>query len=345
MIIVMAPWATQDHIKDIVQQLKKLGFDSHLCMSDFRTIIGVIDEERKLAGQSLDTWPGVERVMAVVQPFKLAAREFKPENSLINIGTPAGEKDPIVFGGGEVPLIFGPCAVEEEKVTLEIARHLRECGVRIFRGGAFKPRTSPYSFQGMGEQGLKILAKVKKELGMLIITETMESEDIDKVAEVADVIQVGTRNMSNFRLLKQLGKVKKPVLLKRGMSSTIKEFLMAAEYILANGNFNVILCERGIRTFEDYTRFTLDINAIPSIHRLSHLPIIVDPSHGTGRWRLVEPISLASLAAGADGLMIEVHCDPQHALSDGCQALIPDKIPDLLKKFRGVAGAIGRTVR
>lgn len=345
MIIVMAPWATQDHIKGVSEQLKKLGFATHLNMSDFRTIIGVIDEERKLLSESLDTWPGVERIIPVVQPFKLASREFKEENSVISIGTPPGEKTPISFGGREVPFVCGPCAIEDEKVTMHIAEHIRDFGVRIFRGGAFKPRTSPYSFQGMGEEGLRILAKIRKELGMLIITEAMEVEDIERVVEVADVIQVGTRNMSNFNLLKHLGKVKKPILLKRGMSATIKEFLMAAEYVLANGNFNIILCERGIRTFEDYSRFTLDINAIASIHHLSHLPIIIDPSHGTGKWRLVEPAARAAMAAGADGLMVEVHCCPQEALSDGCQALMPDKVPRLLKNLRDIGKVVGRKLR
>lgn len=342
MIIVMAPWATQEHITGVTEQLKKLGFATHLCMSDFRTVIGVIDEERKLFGQGFDAWPGVEKVIPVVQPFKLASREFKETYSQVSLGKAPGMDHPIVFGGNEIVIIAGPCAIESEEDTLKIARFLKKSGCHVFRGGAFKPRTSPYSFQGLGDQGLSILKRIRNEVGMLVVTEAMEVQDIDKVAEVADMIQVGTRNMSNFRLLKHLGSIKKPILLKRGMSSTIKEFLMAAEYLLAHGNFNVVLCERGIRTFEDYTRFTLDINAIPAVKHLSHLPIIVDPSHGTGKWRLVEPVACAGIAAGADGLIIEVHDDPMHALSDGSQALMPERFPGLLQKIDGIAGVLGR---
>jgi len=341
MIIVMAPWATEEHVENLTNHLKNLGFESHLCLSDVRTIIGVIDEERKLVEKGLDTWPGVERIIPVVQPFKLASREFKEKNSLIEIGKDYEGKN-VVFGGSDINLITGPCAIENEEICMKIARFMRANGVKIFRGGAFKPRTSPYSFQGLGEEGLQILKKIKAETGLLIVTEAMEIEQIEKVSEVADIIQVGTRNMTNFCLLKQLGRQKKPILLKRGMSSTIKEFLMAAEYILTNGNFNVILCERGIRTFEDYTRFTVDINAIPAIKYLSHLPIIVDPSHGTGKWRLVEAVSCASVAAGADGLIIEIHPDPRIALSDGSQALIPERLPGLMQKINIIAGAIDR---
>lgn len=344
MIIVMAPWATSEHIKNLTAQIKEMGFESHLCMSDFRTIIGVIDEERKLVGKSLDAWPGVERVIPVVQPFKLASREFKEKPSEVVIGKLPGTGQVISFGGNNIQIIAGPCAIESEESARSLAQSLKDAGCRIFRGGAFKPRTSPYSFQGLGEEGLKILKRIRQDFGMLTITEAMEIQDIEKVADAADIIQVGTRNMSNFKLLKQLGQTQKPILLKRGMSSTIREFLMAAEYILTSGNFNVILCERGIRTFEDYTRFTLDINAIPAIKHLSHLPIIVDPSHGTGKWRLVEPVSCAAIAAGADGLVIETHPNPQHALSDGCQALMPEKFPGLLKKIKGIAEVIGRSM-
>jgi 3-deoxy-7-phosphoheptulonate synthase len=344
MIIVMAPWATPEHIDNVKNRLGTMGFQTHLCMSDVRTILGVIDEDRKLSDKALESWAGVERVIPVVHPFKLASREFLPDSSRITVGNIPGTETPVVFGGDEIQIIAGPCALEDEETTFAIARALKKAGCTMMRGGAFKPRTSPYSFQGMGQEGLNLLKKMRRQIGLLVVTEAMDITDLDAVAEAADIVQIGTRNMSNFPLLKKLGTIKKPILLKRGMSSTIKEFLMAAEYILAAGNFNVILCERGIRTFEDYTRFTLDINAVPAIKHLSHLPIIVDPSHGTGKWRLVEAVACAGIAAGADGLIIEVHPSPEHAHSDGCQALLPEKFPPLLKKLQGIAKVLGRKV-
>ncbi|HNW34501.1 MAG TPA: 3-deoxy-7-phosphoheptulonate synthase, partial [Candidatus Ozemobacteraceae bacterium] len=242
----------------------------------------------------------------------------------------------------EIQMIAGPCAVENEETAMAIAEAVSKLGCKLFRGGAFKPRTSPYSFQGLGEEGLRILSRIRAKTGLKIVTEVLDIHEVELVAEHADMLQIGTRNMTNYRLLKALGSIRKPILLKRGMSATIKEFLMAAEYILANGNPNVVLCERGIRTFENYTRFNLDISAVPAVKRLSHLPIIVDPSHATGQWRLVEPVALAGIAAGADGVMIEVHTDPQHALSDGCQALKPERLPSLLEKIRGISAVLGR---
>lgn len=344
MIIVMAPWATAEHKQNILDQIAKMGLEAHLLEDDRRTIVAVMGEERPIVELPFESWPGVERVLPVLQPFLLASREYRGENSLIKVG-PCGEgKDPVVFGGREVQVIAGPCAVEFEEITLKTAHLVKQAGCKLFRGGAFKPRTSPYSFQGLGAEGLAILRRVREETGLLIVTEVMDVHEVDLVATTADILQIGTRNMTNFNLLKAMGGVKKPVLLKRGMSSTIKEFLMAAEYILSSGNPNVILCERGIRTFETYTRFNLDINAVPAIKHLSHLPIIIDPSHATGLWRLVEAVTLAGIAAGADGVMVEIHPDPQNALSDGSQALKPEKLPPLLEKIRGIAGVLGRTL-
>lgn len=336
MIIVMAPWATSDHAHKILDHVKTLGLDAHQLQDEYRTIIAVMGDEQPAIDAAFETWAGVERVMPVRQPFQLASREFKPENSFVRVG---GD---VVFGGDEVHIIAGPCAVEDEATALAIAEAVKAQGCKVFRGGAFKPRTSPYAFQGLGEEGLRILSRVREKTGLKIVTEILDPHDAELIAEHADMLQVGTRNMSNFSLLKTLGEIRKPVLLKRGMSSTIKEFLMAAEYILANGNPNVVLCERGIRTFENYTRFNLDISAVPAIKRLSHLPIIIDPSHATGQWRLVEPVALAGIAAGADGVMIEVHTDPQHALSDGSQALKPERLPGLIEKLRGISGVLGR---
>lgn len=344
MIIVMAPWATAEHKQNILNHVLKLGLEAHLLEDDFRTIVVVMGAERPEIESPFASWPGVERVLPILQPFLLASREYKGENSGVKVGPLNEGQEPVVFGGSEIQIIAGPCAVEFEETTLKIAHHVKQAGCKLFRGGAFKPRTSPYSFQGLGEAGLQILRRVREEVGLLIVTEVMDVHDVDLVAGTADLLQVGTRNMTNFNLLKALGGVKKPVLLKRGMSSTIKEFLMAAEYILSSGNPNVILCERGIRTFENYTRFNLDINAVPAIKQLSHLPIIVDPSHATGLWRLVQPVGLAGIAAGADGIIVEVHTDPQNALSDGSQALKPERLGAFIEKIKGIAAVLGRTL-
>jgi 3-deoxy-7-phosphoheptulonate synthase len=281
--------------------------------------------------------PGVEKVMPVLKPYKLVSREFKPEPSVINVNG-------VKIGGKALCVMAGPCSVENREMLEETAKLVKQAGAQILRGGAFKPRTSPYSFQGLGEEGLKILRDVGKATGLSIVTELLDSRDVELVERYADIIQIGARNMQNFELLKEVGQSQRPVLLKRGLSATITEFLLAAEYIVSQGNFNVILCERGIRTFETATRFTLDLNAVPVIKRLSHLPIIVDPSHGTGSWEYVAPMSKAAIACGADGLMIEVHPKPEVALSDGPQSLLPKNFTQLIKDVRKIAHAIDRTL-
>ncbi|MBF0409646.1 MAG: 3-deoxy-7-phosphoheptulonate synthase [Candidatus Riflebacteria bacterium] len=337
MIILMAPWATEKHVSDLRKHIINSGMSASVLENAGRKLIAVSLCGGPLFEKSFETWPGVEQTFPIIQPFMLASREFNPENTLIQLKMKKspGVK-PAIFGGNDVQIIAGPCAVEDEKSCMEIAEKVKEAGCNIFRGGVFKARTSPYAFQGLGKKGLKILEKIKKQFGMFIVTEVLDSSEIPPTIEVADVLQIGTRNMTNFRLLESLGKFDKPILLKRGMSSTIREFLMAAEYILKNGNPNVILCERGIRTFETHTRFTMDINAFPAIKQISHLPIIADPSHATGSWRLVESVSLAAVAAGADGLLIEVHTDPKNALSDGVQSILPERLPALIKKVRAI---------
>ena len=302
-----------------------------------RTIIGVIGEEDVLRVQPLEAFPGVEKVMPILKPYKLVSREFKSEDSIVDVGG-------IKIGGKKIVVMAGPCSVENFEMLLDIGKKVKKAGASILRGGAFKPRSSPYSFQGLGEEGLKFLRDVKKETGLKIVTEVMDTRDVRMVEKYADIIQIGARNMQNFNLLKEVGLSKKPVLLKRGISATVKEFLMSAEYILAAGNFNCILCERGIRTFEDATRFTLDLNAVPLVKQLSHLPIIVDPSHGTGKWDLVSPMAKAGIASGADGLIVEVHQNPEEAYSDGEQALVPDRFDAMMKELRAVAKAVNRSL-
>jgi 3-deoxy-7-phosphoheptulonate synthase len=302
-----------------------------------RTIIGVIGEEDILRVQPLEVIPGVEKVMPVLKPYKLVSREFKPERSIISVN---GQK----IGGKAIALMAGPCSVENEKMLTETAKAVHHAGASFLRGGAFKPRSSPYSFQGLGEEGLKYLRQTADALKMSVVTELVDARDIKLVERYADVIQIGARNMQNFELLKEVGLSRKPVLLKRGLSSTISEFLLAAEYILSQGNFNVILCERGIRTFETSTRFTLDLSAVPVVKKLSHLPIVVDPSHSTGDWEYVASMARAAIAAGADGLLIEVHPNPEVALCDGPQSLLPEKFAELVKDLKKIATAIGRTL-
>lgn len=338
MIIVLRPKATQGQIKHIVQKVKKLGLKPMISKGIERTIIGVIGEEDVLRVQPLEAYPGVEKVVPILKPFKLVSRDFKKEDSVINLGK--GVK----IGGKKLVVMAGPCSVENKKILLKAAKAVKAAGATVLRGGAFKPRTSPYSFQGLGEKGLKLLAEARKETGLLVVTELMDTKDVALVEKYADIIQIGARNMQNFNLLKAVGQAEKPVLLKRGMSSTIKELLMSAEYIMSEGNFNVILCERGIRTFEDYTRFTLDVNAVPAIKQLSHLPVIVDPSHATGRWGMVEAASKAAVAAGADGLIVEVHPSPEDAMSDGNQSLLPENFAALMKALIKLAPAVGRDI-
>jgi 3-deoxy-7-phosphoheptulonate synthase len=335
MIIVLRPDATKKQIDHIIEKVKKLGLKSMVSRGVERTIIGVIGEEDILRVQPLEAYPGVEKVMPILKPYKLVSREFKPEDTIINA-------DGVKIGGRKIVVMAGPCSVENLKSLTAIGKSVKESGALILRGGAFKPRTSPYSFQGLGEEGLKYLYEVKKRTGLKIVTEVMDTRDVGLVERYADILQVGARNMQNFNLLKEVGLSKKPVLLKRGISATVKELLMSAEYVLANGNFNCMLCERGIRTFEDATRFTLDLSAVPVIKNLSHLPVIVDPSHGTGKWNLIPSMSRAAIAAGADGLIVEVHPKPEDAYSDGEQSLLPEKFDVMMKELRPVAKAVGR---
>ncbi len=338
MIIVLKPGTTEQQVRHIVDKVKKLGLTPHISKGTQRTIIGVIGPEDVLRVTPLEVFPGVETVMPVLAPYKLVSREFRREGSVINLGK--GVK----IGGKKIVIMAGPCAIENARVLKEIATKVKKAGASVLRGGAFKPRTSPYSFQGMGEEGLKIMRDVGGELGLVTISEVMDCRDVELLARYVDILQIGARNMQNFNLLKEAGLIKKPVLLKRGMSSTVKELLMSAEYIASGGNFNIILCERGIRTFEDATRNTLDISAVPVIKQLSHLPVIVDPSHAAGKWGLVPPLSKAAVACGADGLIIEVHTHPEEAKSDGAQSLLPANFAKLIRELKGLAKISGRTL-
>ncbi|MDY6826143.1 MAG: 3-deoxy-7-phosphoheptulonate synthase [Bacillota bacterium] len=337
MIVVMNPGVGRKEIDRITARLKNMGYGVHLSTGENRTVIGVIGQRREEVAQTMEAMPEVEKVVFISRPFKLAGREFHPENTVIEIGD-------LTVGGEELVLMAGPCAVENEEQLMEAAVAVKEAGARVLRGGAFKPRTSPYSFQGLENEGLRFLDQVRSKTGLYIVTEVMDQFTVAEVAECADIIQIGARNMQNYYLLRELGKIRKPVLLKRGLSATIEEWLMAAEYILSGGNYEVILCERGIRTFEPYTRNTLDLSAVPLVKQLSHLPIIVDPSHGTGLAGLVPYMSRAALAAGADGLMIEVHPNPQEALSDGPQSLTPRQFKELVGSLKGVAASVGRII-
>ncbi|MFH1645582.1 MAG: 3-deoxy-7-phosphoheptulonate synthase [Candidatus Omnitrophota bacterium] len=337
MIIVLKPKATENQINHIIEKIKKLGLKPMVSSGTERTIIGVIGEEDVLRVQPLEVFPGVERVMEVLSPYKLVSREFKSQDSVVDVNG-------IKIGSKKLVVMAGPCSIENYDSLFKIGKVVKKYGAHILRGGAFKPRTSPYAFQGLGEEGLKYLQQVGKELGMPVVTEVMDIRDIELIEKYADMIQIGARNMQNFNLLKEVGLSKKPVLLKRGMMSTIKEWLMSAEYILSQGNFNVVLCERGIRTFEEATRFTMDISAIPLAKNLSHLPVIADPSHATGKWGLVCPVAKASVAAGADGLIIEVHTSPEDALSDGAQSLLPAKFKSMMNEMKSVAEAVGRKI-
>ena len=336
MIIILRPDATQDQIDHIVDKVQRLGLTPMISKGTERTIIGVIGPEDVLSATPLEVFPGVERVMPVLAPYKLVSREFKPENSIITLGKG------VVVGGKKIVVMAGPCAIENLKTLMEIAQVIKEAGASVLRGGAFKPRSSPYSFQGLGEEGLKYLQEAGQRYELVTVTEVMDTRDVGLVSRYVDVLQIGARNMQNFNLLKEVGMTKKPVLLKRGLSSTIKELLMSAEYILAGGNFNVLLCERGIRTFEDATRSTLDISTVPVAKQLSHLPVVVDPSHAAGKWSFVGPLARAAVAAGCDGLIIEVHTHPEDALSDGAQSLLPANFSNLMRDLRSIAQVIGR---
>jgi 3-deoxy-7-phosphoheptulonate synthase len=337
MIIVMKHQATTEEIAAVVQHIEALGFKAHLSQGEERTIIGVIGDERPVEPEHFELLAGVERAVRILHPFKLASRDFHPADSIVKInGTSIGTSQIIVMAG--------PCSVESREQLMETAAAVKKAGAHVLRGGAFKPRTSPYAFQGLGLKGLELLREARDEFHLPIITEVLSPQEVTLVAQYADILQIGARNMQNFALLHAVGEIQKPVMLKRGLMSTIEELLMAAEYVLSHGNSRVMLCERGIRTFETMTRNTFDINAIPVLKSLTHLPVIADPSHGTGKWELVTPIARAAIAAGADGLMVEVHHDPAHALSDGAQSLTPNHFTQMIADVRRVAEAIGRTV-
>jgi 3-deoxy-7-phosphoheptulonate synthase len=337
MIIVLRPGSTQAQLDHILERIHELGFKPHVSQGELRTIIGIIGDENKIQAEPLAAIPGVEQVLPILKPFKLASREFHAEDSVVTVG-------PARIGGGFLGMIAGPCAIESAEVLEEIAGEVKAAGATILRGGAFKPRTSPYSFQGLGEAGLKILREVGDRHGLPVVTEIMDPRQVDVVNRYADMFQIGARNMQNFDLLREVGQTRKPVLLKRGMSATIKDLLMSAEYILAEGNRQVVLCERGIRSFEDSTRNMLDLSAVPNVKGQTHLPIIVDPSHATGRPDLIPAMARAAVAAGADGVHIEVHSCPEKALSDGAQALLPHQYATLMNELRRLAEVVGKTL-
>ncbi len=337
MIVVMKTGASEAQILGVQKAIRELGFKDHVIRGEERNVVAVLGHVYPELMDELGVLDGVDSVVRISKPFKLASREVNPYDTVVQVG-------PVQIGNGRIVVMGGPCSVDSEENVLEAARAIKAAGGHILRGGAFKPRTSPYAFRGHGEKGLQILAAAREETGLPVITEVMDPRDVDLVARYADCLQIGARNMQNFTLLDEVGKAARPVMLKRGMSATIEEWLLAAEYILSHGNRNVILCERGIRTYETATRNTFDINAIPLVKRLSHLPVIGDPSHATGKWQLVEPVALGAIAAGADGLIIEVHPNPDHALSDGAQSLTPANFQKLMDKLRVLAEALGRPV-
>ncbi len=335
MIIVLKPSATPREVEHLLARIRELGLSPHVSRGEERTIVGVIGDERVLNDHPISAFPGVESVLPILSPYKLVSREFKKEDTVVQAGG-------VAIGGKKIAIMAGPCSVEKKDLLVAIAEEVKTAGAVVLRGGAFKPRTSPYTFQGLGREGLEYLAEAKKRTGLIVITEVMDPRDVELMIDFADILQIGARNMQNFTLLKEVGAQRTPVLLKRGMWATIKEFLMAAEYVMAAGNHQVILCERGIRTFETATRNTLDLSAIPVVRQLSHLPIVVDPSHGVGRSDLVAPMAKAAIAVGADGLLIEVHSNPEEAYSDGEQAILPSQFAALMQDLRKIAAAVGR---
>ena len=337
MIVVMKQGATRAQIANVTARIKQLGCRVHISEGEEHTVIGIIGNGRPLDHEQIEQMDGVGRTVPILRPFKLASRDFHPQDTLVPVNGMA-------IGGRQLVVMAGPCSVESRDQLLETAQAVKEAGAHVLRGGVFKPRTSPYSFQGLREEGLRLLSEVREETGLPVITEVMDPQQVPLVTTYADILQIGARNMQNYTLLHAVGEAQRPVLLKRGMMSTIEELLMAAEYILTHGNDRVMLCERGIRTFEKYTRNTLDISAVPLLKQVSHLPVIVDPSHGTGKWELVEPMSRAAVAAGADGLLVEVHPHPAEALSDGVQSLKPARFAALMRSLRPVAEAVGRTL-
>jgi len=339
MLVVMQSHATDEQVRDVCKKIESLGYRAHPMPGEQRTAIGITGNAGVVEPGTLDEMPGVQELIRVSKPYKLVSRDVKPDNTVITF--PGSDA---TIGGPTLAIMAGPCGIESREQAFAVAERVHRAGAQFFRGGAYKPRTSPYTFQGMGEAGLKILADIRAQFGLRIITEAIDYESLELVEAYADIIQLGARNMQNFSLLKRAGRAKKPVMLKRGLSATLDEFLMAAEYIMSEGNYNVILCERGIRTFTDHTRNTLDLSIVPAVQKRSHLPIIVDPSHGTGKRHKVTPLSRAGVAVGADGLMVEVHCDPDHALSDGAQSLYPDQFDDLMAQVRQIAPVVGRSV-
>jgi 3-deoxy-7-phosphoheptulonate synthase len=337
MVVVMEERATDEQVQAVIAHLTDMGFDVHRSTGALRTVIGAVGGQRQFDPRLIEVLEGVHEVLRITEPYKLASRTFKPENTVIAVGD-------VRIGGDEVIVMAGPCSAETPEQVEAAAAAVKRAGAKVLRGGAFKPRSSPYSFQGLGEEGLRLLRSAADRHNLCLVSEVMDISQIDLVAKYSDILQVGARNMQNFTLLSELGRSRKPVMLKRGISATIEEWLLSAEYILAGGNMNVMLCERGIRTFETATRNTLDISAIPVVQKLSHLPVIVDPSHGTGRRDKVAPMARAAVAAGADGLIIEVHCDPDHALSDGAQSMFPAQFDRLMAELRIIAPAIGRSI-
>jgi 3-deoxy-7-phosphoheptulonate synthase len=339
MLVVMKAHATEEQVRNVCEKIESLGYRAHAMPGAQRTAIGITGNKGEVEQVTLVVMAGVQEVIKVSKPYKLVSRDIKEDNTIIRFAGTAA-----TIGGPGLAIVAGPCAIESREQAFAVAERVHRAGAQFFRGGAYKPRTSPYSFQGLGEEGLRIMGEIRQQYGMKIITEAIDNESLDLVEEYADVIQIGARNMQNFSLLKRAGRAKKPVLLKRGMSATLEEFLMAAEYILSEGNYNVALCERGVRTFADHTRNTLDLSLIPAVQRLSHLPILVDPSHGTGKRNKVTPLSRAAVAVGSDGLMVEVHNHPDQAMSDGPQSLFPDQFDDLMTQVRQIAAVVGRTV-
>jgi 3-deoxy-7-phosphoheptulonate synthase len=341
MLVVMQSHATEEQVRAVCQRIESLGYKALPVPGAGRTAVCITGNSGPVDIGSLEAMAGVVECIPVSKPYKLVSRDVKAENTVVRVPTPLGD---VCFGDKAIALVAGPCAIETQQQAFAVAERVKKAGARLFRGGAYKPRTSPYSFQGLGEPGLKILAEVRDRFGLGIVTEAIDNESLDLVEKYADVIQIGARNMQNFSLLKRAGRSQKPVLLKRGMSATLDEFLMAAEYLMSEGNYNIILCERGVRTFSDHTRNTLDLSMIPAVQRRSHLPIVVDPSHGTGKRHKVLPLSRAAVAVGADGLLVEVHNDPDRALSDGMQSILPDEFDALVHEVRQIAGVLNRTL-
>ncbi|MGO9126736.1 MAG: 3-deoxy-7-phosphoheptulonate synthase [Terriglobales bacterium] len=339
MLVVMQAHATEEQVRAVCEKIESLGYRAHSIPGAERTAIGITGNQGEVQAGTLEELAGVQEVIRVTKPYKLVSRDIKEDNTVIRF--PGSDA---TIGGTALAIIAGPCAIENREQAFAIAERVQRAGAQFFRGGAYKPRTSPYSFQGLGEDGLRIMAEVREQFGMKIVTEAVDNESLDLVEEYADIVQIGARNMQNFSLLKRAGRSRKPVLLKRGLSATLEEFLMAAEYVMSEGNYSVILCERGVRTFADHTRNTLDLSVVPAVQRLSHLPIVVDPSHGTGKRNKVTPLSRAAVAVGADGLIVEVHHQPDKALSDGMQSLYPDQFDELMAQVRLIAPVVGRVV-